>query len=47
MFFHFSSTFNTIQPILLRDKLGSMGVDKYLVSWTVDYLTETTVCEAG
>jgi len=40
MFFDFSSAFNTIQPILLKDKLSSMGVDAYLVSWIVDYLTE-------
>ena len=40
MFFYFSSAFNTIQPILLRDKLSSMGVDAHLVSWIVDYLTE-------
>ena len=40
MFFYFSSTFNTIQPILLRDKLSGMGLDTHLVSWIVDYLTE-------
>jgi len=40
MFFDFSSTFNTIQPILLRDKLSGMGVDAHLVTWIADYLTE-------
>ena len=40
MFFDFSSTLNTIQPLLLRDKLLQMGVDSLLVSWITDYLTE-------
>ncbi|XP_051787946.1 uncharacterized protein LOC127529166 [Erpetoichthys calabaricus] len=40
MFLDFSSTFNTIQPLLLRDKLIEMGVDSYLVAWIVDYLTD-------
>ncbi|XP_051785266.1 uncharacterized protein LOC127528437 [Erpetoichthys calabaricus] len=40
MFLDFSSTFNTIQPLLLRDKLTEMGVDSYLVAWIVDYLTD-------
>ncbi|XP_051778048.1 uncharacterized protein LOC127526518 [Erpetoichthys calabaricus] len=39
MFLDFSSTFNTIQPLLLRDKLTEKGVDSYLVAWIVDYLT--------
>ena len=33
MFFYFSSAFNTIQPILLRDKLSGVGVDAHLVFW--------------
>uniref|UniRef100_A0A8C4T3P3 Reverse transcriptase domain-containing protein n=1 Tax=Erpetoichthys calabaricus TaxID=27687 RepID=A0A8C4T3P3_ERPCA len=40
MFLDFSSTFNTIQPLLLRDKLTEMGVDSYLVAWIVDYLKD-------
>ena len=40
MFFDFSSAFNTIQPIILRDKLKEMGVDPSFVSWITDYLTE-------
>ncbi|XP_060781055.1 uncharacterized protein LOC132888977 [Neoarius graeffei] len=40
MFFYFSSAFNTIQPLLLRDKLLQMGVDTCLVSWITDYLTK-------
>ncbi|XP_076857379.1 piezo-type mechanosensitive ion channel component 2-like [Brachyhypopomus gauderio] len=33
------STFNTIQPLQLRDKLVRMKVDLHLVSWITDYLT--------
>ncbi|KAG2470177.1 RTBS polymerase, partial [Polypterus senegalus] len=40
MFLDFSSAFNTIQPLLLRDKLTEMGVDSHLVAWIVDYLTD-------
>ncbi|KAK3562926.1 hypothetical protein QTP86_011451 [Hemibagrus guttatus] len=39
MFFDFSSTFNTIQPLLLRNKLTDMQVDSHLVTWITDYLT--------
>ncbi|KAI4880116.1 hypothetical protein NFI96_005091 [Prochilodus magdalenae] len=39
MFFDFSSAFNTIQPLLLRDKLMKMEVDMHLVTWITDYLT--------
>ena len=38
-FFDFSSAFNTIQPLLLRDKLELSGVDHHLTSWITDYLT--------
>ncbi|KAF3704892.1 hypothetical protein EXN66_Car020582 [Channa argus] len=34
----FSSTFNTIQPELLGEKMTVMQVEPPLVSWTVDYL---------
>ncbi|KAI4883371.1 hypothetical protein NFI96_013585 [Prochilodus magdalenae] len=37
MFFDFSSAFNTIQPLLLRDKLMNMEVDMHLVTWITDY----------
>lgn len=40
MFFDFSSAFNTVQPLLLRDKLVRMGVEPGLVTWITDYLTE-------
>ncbi|KAI3363082.1 hypothetical protein L3Q82_011534 [Scortum barcoo] len=33
LFLDFSSAFNTIQPTLLRDKLGRMGVDPQLMDW--------------
>ncbi|KAI4887416.1 hypothetical protein NFI96_018878, partial [Prochilodus magdalenae] len=39
MFFDFSSAFNTIHPLLLRDKLMKMEVDMHLVTWITDYLT--------
>ncbi|KAI4890783.1 hypothetical protein NFI96_007798 [Prochilodus magdalenae] len=39
MFFDFSSAFNTIQPLRLKDKLARMQVDPHLVSWITDYLT--------
>uniref|UniRef100_A0A3P9LKD5 Reverse transcriptase domain-containing protein n=1 Tax=Oryzias latipes TaxID=8090 RepID=A0A3P9LKD5_ORYLA len=38
-FFDFSSAFNTIQPLLLRDKLVHMGVDQHLSAWMLDYLS--------
>ncbi|KAL2099341.1 hypothetical protein ACEWY4_005821 [Coilia grayii] len=40
MFFDFSSAFNTIQALLLRDKLLRMGVEPGLVTWITEYLTE-------
>lgn len=39
MFYDFSSAFNTIQPALLKDKLGDAGVDPHLAAWILDYLT--------
>lgn len=39
-FFDFSSAFNTIQLLLLRDELTEMMVDPLLVTWITDYLTE-------
>ncbi|KAI3354721.1 hypothetical protein L3Q82_004504 [Scortum barcoo] len=38
-FFDFSSAFNTIQPLLLGEKLQVIGVDDSLISWITDYLT--------
>lgn len=38
-FFDFSSAFNTIQPLLLGEKLQGMGVDDTVISWITDYLT--------
>ncbi|KAK3557940.1 hypothetical protein QTP86_003864 [Hemibagrus guttatus] len=35
----FSSAFNTILPLLLRDKLTEMGVSSHLVAWIIGYLT--------
>ena len=39
LFLDFSSAFNTIQPLLLQDKLARMQVDPHLVTWVTDYLT--------
>ncbi|KAI4891304.1 hypothetical protein NFI96_010094 [Prochilodus magdalenae] len=39
LFFDFSSAFNTIQPLQLRDKLARMQVDTHPFSWNIDYLT--------
>jgi len=38
-FFYFSSVFNTIQPLLLGEKLQGMGVHHSVISWVTDYLT--------
>jgi len=38
-FFDFSSAFNTIQPMLLDDKLRGMGVHDSVISCITDYLT--------
>ena len=38
-FFDFSSAFNTIQPLLLGEKLRGMGVHDSAISWVTDYLT--------
>lgn len=37
--FDFSSTFNTMQPALLSDKLLDMRVETPLVTWITNYLT--------
>lgn len=39
-FLDFSSAFNTIQPLLLREKLQVMRVDTSTISWITDYLTD-------
>lgn len=39
LLFDFSSAFNTIQPVLLRDKLEMVGVGSDLAEWILDYLT--------
>ena len=38
-FLDFRSAFNTIQPVLLGDKLRTTQVDAPLVTWVTDYLT--------
>jgi len=40
MFFDFSSTFNTIQPQILRGKLENLSMEPALIEWTISYLTE-------
>lgn len=39
LFFDLSSVFNTIQPPLLTEKLSGMQVDKDLMTWITEYLT--------
>ena len=39
-FIDFSSAFNTIQPHLLVPKLVKMGLNKLVIEWIVDFLTE-------
>jgi len=39
MFFDFSCAFNTIRPLILKDKLLGMGVAPSLTFWIIDYLT--------
>ncbi|TWW75426.1 hypothetical protein D4764_13G0000880 [Takifugu flavidus] len=40
LFLDFSSAFNTIQPLVLQDKLLQMRVDPFLVAWISSYLTD-------
>uniref|UniRef100_A0A669BD36 Reverse transcriptase domain-containing protein n=1 Tax=Oreochromis niloticus TaxID=8128 RepID=A0A669BD36_ORENI len=44
MFFDFSSAFNTILPLVLKDKLENSGVDHLLTTWILDYLTDRPQC---
>ncbi|KAF7656345.1 hypothetical protein LDENG_00042650, partial [Lucifuga dentata] len=59
MFFDFSSVFNTILKVFLRDRLELTGVVHHLTAWILDYLTtpqyarirgcesDTVVCSMG
>ncbi|KAF3708228.1 hypothetical protein EXN66_Car001402 [Channa argus] len=40
MLFVFTTAFNTIQPVLLSEKLKCMLIDTPIVAWIVDYLTD-------
>ncbi|KAK3568136.1 hypothetical protein QTP86_031239, partial [Hemibagrus guttatus] len=40
LFVDFSSTFNTIVPALLRDKLFQLNVPDSMCSWITDFLTD-------
>ncbi|TWW53744.1 putative RNA-directed DNA polymerase from transposon BS [Takifugu flavidus] len=40
LFLDFSSAFNTIQPLVLQDKLLQMRADPCLVAWISSYLTD-------
>ncbi|KAI3368311.1 hypothetical protein L3Q82_007831 [Scortum barcoo] len=46
-FLDLSSAFNTIQPLLLRDKLTVMGVGSHLGAWITDYLTDLSMLGWG
>ena len=39
MFIDFSSAFNTINPIILLEKLQSRNINKHLCAWIFDFLT--------
>lgn len=39
MFFDFTSAFNTIQPLSLREKLVKIGVDPIFSTWIYNHLT--------
>lgn len=39
MFFDFPSAINTILPTIIRDKLEYEGVEHYLTTWILNYLT--------
>jgi hypothetical protein len=40
MYFDFSSAFNTIQPVILGEKLVNMEVPGICVTWIIRYLTD-------
>lgn len=40
MFFDFSTAFNTIQPVLLQDKLEKMHSETSTTSWITKYLMD-------
>ena len=42
LFIDFSSTFNTIQPHIMVEKLLSLSVNKNLIDWILDFLTNRT-----
>ena len=42
IFIDFSSAFNTIQPHIMVEKLLSLSVNKNLVAWILDFLTNRT-----
>ena len=35
----FSNAFNTIQPLMLGEKMDKMQVDKSIIAWVLDYLS--------
>lgn len=43
-FIYFSSAFNTIQPLLLADRLHHFKLDPNLISWITDFLTNRSQC---
>ena len=42
LFIDFSSAFNTIQPHITVEKLLSLSVNKNLIAWILDFLTNRT-----
>lgn len=44
IFIDLSSVFDTIQPLLLREKLQEMSVNTAIIVWITDYLTDRPQC---
>ena len=42
LFIDFSSAFNTIQPHLMIEKLINTGVNRHIISWILEFLTNRT-----
>ena len=40
LFIDYSSAFNTIVPSILDSKLRDLGLNPYLCSWTLDFLSD-------
>lgn len=47
-FFVFSSAFDTIQPVLLRNKMVNVGLELSMVNWLIGYISNRPgLCVSG